>query len=156
MSYEELQKCQGVGEGKARKFGAEFISLIKKYVEENDIVRPDDFVVKSAPNKSANKIFIIQGIDRRMDLEDIASMKGMDMDELMKEIETIVATGTKLNLDYYINDNIDQDIEEEIYNYFSSEAQSDSIEDAIDALSGDCEEMEIRLVRIKFLCDVAS
>ena len=156
VSYEELQKCQGVGEGKARKFGAEFISLIKKYVEENDIVRPDDFVVKSAPNKSANKIFIIQGIDRRMDLEDIASMKGMDMDELMKEIETIVATGTKLNLDYYINDNIDQDIEEEIYNYFSSEAQSDSIEDAIDALSGDCEEMEIRLVRIKFLCDVAS
>ncbi len=155
-TFEELQKCQGVGEGKARKFGSEFIKLIKKYVEENDIERPDDFVVKSAPTKSANKIFIIQSIDRQMDLEDIAAMKNMDMDDLMKEIETIVSTGTKLNLDYYISDNIDQDIEDEIYEYFSSEARSDSIEEAINALSDDCEEMEIRLVRIKFLCDVAS
>ena len=155
-TYEELQKCQGVGEGKARKFGAEFIALIKKYVEENDIVRPDDFVVKSAPNKSANKIHIIQSIDRRMDLADIASMRGLEMDELMKEIEAIVATGTKLNLDYYIEENIDEEIEDEIYGYFRDEAQSDSLQDAIAALSGDCEEMEIRLVRIKFLCDVAS
>jgi len=155
-TYEELQKCQGVGEGKARKFGGEFISLIKKYVEENDIERPDDFVVKSAPNKSANKIFIIQSIDRRMDLEDIASMRGLDMDDLMKEIEAIVATGTKLNLDYYIEENIDEEIEDEIYGYFRDEAQSDSLQDALAALSDDCEEMEIRLVRIKFLCDVAS
>ena len=155
-TFEELQKCQGVGEGKARKFGGEFISLIRKYVEENDIERPDDFVVKSAPNKSANKIHIIQSIDRRMDLEDIASMRGLDMDELMKEIEAIVATGTKLNLNYYIEENIDEEIEEEIYSYFRDEAQSDSLQDAIAALSGDCEEMEIRLVRIKFLCDVAS
>ena len=155
-TFEELQKCQGVGEGKARKFGGEFISLIRKYVEENDIERPDDFVVKSAPNKSANKIHIIQSIDRRMDLGDIASMRGLDMDELMKEIEAIVATGTKLNLNYYIEENIDEEIEEEIYSYFRDEAQSDSLQDAIAALSGDCEEMEIRLVRIKFLCDVAS
>ena len=155
-TFEELQKCQGVGEGKARKFGAEFIALIKKYVEENDIERPEDFVVKSAPNKSADKIFIIQSIDRRMDLEDIASMRGMEMDDLMKEIEAIVSTGTKLNLNYYIEENIDKEIEEEIYDYFRSEAQSDSLSAAIDALSGDCEEMEIRLVRVKFLCDVAS
>ena len=156
ISYEELQKCQGVGEGKARKFGKEFIELIKKYVEENEISRPDDFVVKSAPNKSIEKISIIQSIDRRMDLEDIAEMRGIDMDELMREIETIVSTGTKLNLDYYIKDNIDEEIEEEIYDYFRDEAASDSLSDAINALSGNCEEMEIRLVRIKFLCEVAS
>ncbi len=155
-TFEELQKCQGVGEGKAHKFGGEFIRIIKKYVEENDIERPDDFVVKSAPNKSANKVFIIQSIDRHMDLDDIASMKNMDMEDLMKEIEAIVSTGTKLNLNYYINENIDQDIEEEIYEYFRDEATSDSVEDAIKALGADCEEMEIRLVRIKFLCDVAS
>ena len=156
MSFEELQKCQGVGEGKARKFGREFIDLISKYVEENEITRPDDFVVKSAPNRSANKIFIIQSIDRRMDLEDIAAMRGMEMDDLMKEIEAIVSTGTKLNLDYYIEENIDQEIEDEIYDYFHDQASSDSLDEAIAALSGDCEEMEIRLVRIKFLCDVAS
>ncbi len=155
-TYEELQKCQGVGEGKARKFGGPFIELIAKYVDENDIVRPDDFVVKSAPGKSANKIFIIQSIDRRMDLEDIASLRGLEMDDLMKEIEAIVATGTKLNLDYYIEEKIDQEIEDEIYDYFRDEASSDSIAEAIEALSGDCEEMEIRLVRVKFLCDVAS
>ena len=156
LTFEELQKCQGVGEGKAKKFGAEFIALIKKYVEENDIERPDDFVVKSSPGRSANKIYIIQSIDRRMELEDIAAMRGLDMDELLKEIEAIVSTGTKLNLDYYIEENIDADVEEEIYDYFRDEATSDSIEEAIAALSGDCEEMEIRLVRIKFLCDVAS
>jgi ATP-dependent DNA helicase RecQ len=156
ITYEELQKCQGVGEGKARKFGKEFIGLIKKYVEENEISRPDDFVVKSSPHKSADKISIIQSIDRRMDLDDIAAMLGIDMDELMREIETIVSTGTKLNLDYFIKDNIDEEIEEEIYDYFRNEAASDSLSDAIEALSGNCEELEIRLVRIKFLCEVAS
>ena len=125
-------------------------------MEENDIERPDDFVVKSSPNRSANKIFIIQSIDRRMELEDIAAMRGLEMDELMKEIEAIVATGTKLNLDYYIEENIDPEIEDEIYEYFHDEATSDSLSEAIEALSGDCEEMEIRLVRVKFLCDVAS
>ena len=156
VTIDELKNCQGVGEGKARKFGAEFVKVIAQYVEENDITRPDDFVVKSAPNKSANKIFIIQSIDRRMDLEDIASAKGMDLDELVTEIEGIVSTGTKLNLDYYIEDNYDEEDVEEIYEYFRSEAESDSVGEAISALGGDFEELEIRLIRIKFLCDIAS
>ena len=156
VTIEELRNCQGVGEGKARKFGAEFVSLITKYVEENEISRPDDFVVKSAPTKSAGKVAIIQGIDRRLALEDIAEARGLDMDELMSEIEGIVATGTKLNLDYYISRNIDEDVVEDIYEYFKEEAASDSIADAIEALGPDYEEMEVRLVRIKFLCEIAS
>ena len=156
VTFDELKNCQGVGEGKAKKFGAEFIELIRKYVEENDITRPDDFVLKSAPNKSANKIFIIQSIDRRMNLEDIAGARNLDMPELMTEIEAIVATGTKLNLDYYIQDNLDEEIVSEIYDYFREEALSDSVEEALTALGGDYDEMEIRLVRIKFLCEIAS
>ena len=156
VTVDELKNCQGVGEGKARKFGSEFVKMIAQYVEENDITRPDDFIVKSAPNRSANKIFIIQSIDRRMDLEDIASAKGMEFDELISEIEGIVATGTKLNLDYYIDDNYDEEDIEEIYDYFSTEAESGSIDEAIAALGGDFDETEIRLIRIKFLCDIAS
>ena len=156
ITYDELKNCQGVGEGKARKFGAEFIALIKKYVEENEITRPEDFVVKSAPSKSANKIYIIQSIDRRLALEDIAEAKSLDMDDLMGEIEAIVATGTKLNLDYYIEENLDEDIVEEIYDYFKEEAASDSVSDAVKALGADYNEMEVRLVRIKFLCEIAS
>ena len=156
ITYEELRNCQGVGEGKARKFGAEFIALIKKYVEENDIERPDDFVVKSAPSRSANKIFIIQSIDKRMSLEDIADARNLDMDELMCEIEAIVSTGTKLNLDYYIKHNLDEDIVEEIYDYFKNDAASDSLKDAYEELGDDYDEMEVRLVRIKFLCEIAS
>ena len=132
------------------------VDLIKKYVDENEIERPDDFVVKSAQNRSANKVFIIQSIDRRMPLEDIAEAKGLDMYELMDEIEGIVSTGTKLNLDYYIRQNLDEDIVDEIYEYFRDEATSDSVEDALKALGSDCEELEIRLVRIKFLCEIAS
>ncbi|MBP5565891.1 MAG: RecQ family ATP-dependent DNA helicase, partial [Bacteroidales bacterium] len=156
ITIDELKNCQGVGEGKARKFGAEFVKMIAQYVEENDITRPDDFIVKSAPNRSANKIFIIQSIDRRMDLEDIASAKGMDIDELVSEIEGIVATGTKLNLDYYIEENYDEEDVEDIYDYFRDEAESGSAEEAIAALGGDFEELEIRLIRVKFLCDIAS
>ena len=156
ITIEELRGCQGVGEGKARKFGAEFVDLIKKYVDENEIIRPDDFVVKSVPSKSANKIFIIQSIDKCMSLEDIADARGLDMDELMGEIEAIVSTGTKLNLDYYINATLDEDIVEEIYDYFKEEAESDSVAAAIQALGSDYDEMEIRLVRIKFLCEIAS
>ena len=156
IRFEELKNCQGVGEGKARKFGKEFLDLIAKYVEENEIERPDDFVVKSAPNKSGGKIYIIQSIDRRMSLEDIAEAKGMEMDELMTEIEAIVSSGLKLNLNYFIEQNIDDDVVEEIYDYFKDEAESDSIEDAIKALGADYDEMEIRLVRIKFLCEIAS
>ena len=156
ITLDELKNCQGVGEGKARKFGTEFVALIKKYVEENDISRPDDFIVKSAPNKSANKIYIIQSIDRRMQLEDIADARGLDMSELMSEIEAIVATGTKLNLDYYISTNLDDDIVDEIFDFFRDEATSDSVEDAMKELGDDYDEMEVRLVRIKFLCEIAS
>ena len=154
-TFEELKNCQGVGEGKARKFGEEFIKLIKKYVEENEIERPDDFVVKSTPNKSAAKVAIIQSIDRRMDLEDIAEARGMDMDELLSEIEAIVSSGTKLNLDYYIECNIDADIVEEIYRYFKEEATSDDVQAAVEALGPDYYEIEVRLVRLKFLCEIA-
>ena len=156
ISFDELKNCQGVGEGKARKFGEEFITLIKKYVEENEIERPDDFVVKSTPNKSAAKVAIIQSIDRRMDLEDIAEARGMEMDELLSEIEAIVSSGTKLNLDYYIESNLDQDIIEEIYRYFKEEATSDDVQAAIEALGPDYYENEVRLVRLKFLCEIAS
>ena len=156
ISFEELKNCQGVGEGKARKFGKEFIELIAKYVEENEIERPNDLVVKSVPSKSGVKIYIIQSIDRRMSLEDIAEAKGLEMDELMTEIEAIVSSGLKLNLNYFIEQNIDDDVVEEIYDYFKDEAESDSIEEAMRVLGSDYDEMEIRLVRIKFLCEIAS
>ena len=130
--------------------------MIRKYVDENEIIRPDDFIVKSVPNKSANKIYIIQSIDRRMALEDIAEARGLEMDELMDEIEAIVSTGTKLNLDYYIEDNLDEDIVDEIYDYFKQDASSDSVSDAIRELGADYDELEVRLVRIKFLCEIAS
>lgn len=155
-TLDELKNCQGVGEGKAHKFGQKFVELIAKYVEENEIERPDDFVLKSSPGKSADKIYIIQNIDRRMSLEDIAQARGLDMEELMQKIEAIVSTGTKLDLNYYIADMLDEGIVEEIYDYFKTEAQSDSVQDAIENLGCDYDEMEIRLVRIKFLCEIAS
>ena len=156
ITYDELKNCQGVGEGKAKKFGKEFIELIAKYVEENEIERPDDFVMKSIVNKSVNKVFIIQSVDRKMPLDDIASTKGMDMEELLNEIESIVYSGTKLNLDYYIEQTLDEDVIDEIYDYFMEEAESDSLEAAMEDLSSDYDEIEVRLVRIKFLCEVAN
>ena len=156
VTVDELKNCQGVGEGKARKFGKEFLALIAKYVEENEIIRPDDFVLKSIVNKSANKVYIIQNIDRKMPLEDIASAKGLEMEELMDEIEGIVLSGTKLNLDYYIEQTLDEDIVDEIFDYFMEEAESDSLADAMTDLSSDYDEMEVRLVRVKFLCEVAN
>ena len=154
MTYEELRGCQGVGEGKARKYGKDFIELIALYVDEYEIERPDDFIVKTIANKSANKVYIIQSIDRRMDLEDIAAAKGMDMDALLTEIEAIVSSGTRLNLDYYIHENLDDEVVEEIYAYFHDEAHSDSVADAVREIGADYSEEEIRLVRIKFLCEV--
>ena len=156
ITVEELKNCQGVGEGKARKFGKEFLELIERYVEENDIARPDDFVMKSTVNKSVNKVFIIQSIDRKFPLEDIADAKSMDMEELLDEIEAIVYSGTKLNLDYYIEQTLDEDIVEEIFEYFRDEAESDSLESAMEDLGNDYDEVEVRLVRIKFLCEVAN
>ena len=157
LTLKELsEKCQGVGEGKAHKFGQPFVDLIAKYVEENEIDRPDDFIVRSVPTKSGNKVYIIQSIDRKMDLEDIARAKGLEMDDLLTEIEAIVSTGTRVNLNYYIQENLDPDVVEELYDWFKQEATSDSLEEAIQALGGDYEEEEIRLVRLKFLCEVAN
>jgi ATP-dependent DNA helicase RecQ len=157
LTLKELsEKCQGVGEGKAHKFGKPFVDLIAKYVEENEIERPDDFVVRSVAPKSGNKVYIIQAIDRKLDLADIASARGLDMGELLTEIEAIVATGTRININYYIDEELDPDVVEEIFTWFKTEATSDSLQDAISALEDEYEELEIRLVRIKFLCEVAN
>ena len=156
ITLEELRGCQGVGEGKARKYGKPFLELIARYVEENDILRPDDFVVKSVASKSGNKVYIIQSIDRKLSLEDIASAKGLELDDLLSEIEAIVATGTRLDINYFIEETLDEEVVEEIYDWFKEEATSDSLEEALAALGSDYEDLEIRLVRIKFLCEVAN
>ena len=157
VTIDELKGCQGVGEGEARKFGKEFVELIARYVEENEIERPEDFIVKSVVNSStANKVFIIQGIDRKLPLEDIANAKGLEMEELMTEIEAIVASGTRLDLNYYISQNVDDDVVDEIFEYFKEEAESDSLKDAMEVLGQDYDESEVRLVRLKFLCEVAN
>ena len=153
ITLEEMQNITGVGVGKARKFGEEFIKLIKAYVEEKEIIRPQDMIVKSVGNKSGNKIFIIQSIDRKMDFEDIARAKDLDFDELLTEIEGIVNSGTKLDISYYLRDFMDEDKIEDIYLYFKEDAQSDSLDAAIDELGADYTEEEIRLVRIKFICE---
>ena len=156
VTLDELKNCQGVGEGKARKFGREFVNLIAAYVEENDIQRPEDIVVKSIVNKSANKVYIIQSIDRKIPLEDIARAKKMDQEEVLDEIEAIVAAGTRIDLDYYIRQTVDDDKVEDIYDYFKEEAQNDSVADAMKELGPDYQEKEVRLVRIKFLSEVAN
>ena len=153
ITFEEMQNITGVGVGKARKFGEEFVKLIKAYVEEKEIIRPQDMIVKSVGNKSGNKIFIIQSIDRKMDFEDIARAKDLDFDELLTEIEGIVNSGTKLDISYYLRDFMDEDKIEDIYLYFKEDAQSDSLDAAIDELGADYTEEEIRLVRIKFICE---
>ena len=153
ITIEEMQNITGVGVGKARKFGEEFVKLIKAYVEEKEIIRPQDMIVKSVGNKSGNKIFIIQSIDRKMDFEDIARAKDLDFDELLTEIEGIVNSGTKLDISYYLRDFMDEDKIEDIYLYFKEDAQSDSLDAAIDELGADYTEEEIRLVRIKFICE---
>ena len=147
LTMEELKGCQGVGEGKARKYGQPFLNLISRYVEENDILRPDDFVVKSIASKSGNKVYIIQSI---------AAAKGLELDDLLTEIEAIVSTGTRLDINYYIEENLDEEVVDEIYDWFKEEATSDSLEEALAALRSDYEDLEIRLVRIKFLCEVAN
>jgi ATP-dependent DNA helicase RecQ len=157
LSLKELsEKCQGVGEGKAHKFGKPFVDLIAKYVEENEIERPDDFVVKSVGPKSSNKVYIIQSIDRKLDLEDIAAARGLDIHELLTEIEAIVSSGTRVNVNYYIEEELDPDVVEEIFTWFKEKATSDSLQEALDTLQDEYEELEIRLVRIKFLCEVAN
>lgn len=155
ISISELSNIHGVGEGKAKKYGKDFVELISRYVEDNDIIRPDDLVVKSTGANSANKLYIIQNIDRKLSLKDIASAKGMDMDALLKEMEQIVYAGTKLNIKYWIDDILDDDQQEEIFDYFM-EAESDNIKDALKEFDGDYDTEELRLMRIKFISEVAN
>lgn len=155
MSLEEMSNIHGVGEGKAKKFGEPFVELIKKYVEENDISRPDDLIVKSTGSNSALKLYVIQCVDRKMPLDDIASAKGLSMDDFIKEMERIVYMGTKLNIDYWIDEILDEDQQEELYEYFI-EAVDDRISLAMEEFDGDYEDEELRLYRIKFISDVAN
>ncbi|MGA8855231.1 MAG: RecQ family ATP-dependent DNA helicase [Christiangramia sp.] len=155
VNIEELSNIHGVGEGKAKKYGKEFVELISRYVEENDIVRPDDFVVKSTGANSALKLYIIQNVDRKLPLTDIASAKGMAMPEFIKEMEAIVYSGTKLNIDYWLDDILDEDQQEEIHEYFL-EAETDKIDEAMEEFDGDYDDEELRLYRIKFISQVAN
>ena len=155
VSNEELINIHGVGEGKAKKYGAAFLELISRYVEDNDIVRPDDLVVKSTGVNSVNKLYIIQNIDRKLPLNDIASSKGLTMDALIAEMEQIVNSGTKLNIKYWIDEMLDEDQQEEIHDYFM-ESHSDNIEEALKEFEGDYDLEELRLMRIKFISEVAN
>jgi ATP-dependent DNA helicase RecQ len=156
ITIDELQNISGVGAGKAQRYGKEFVAIIKKYVEEKEIIRPLDMVVKSVVNKSGIKVYIIQSIDMKRSLEDIAEAKGMEMGELLSEVEAIVNSGTRINLDYYINSVIDEERQHDIYSYYREEAESDSLADAIKELGNDFEEEEIRLMRIKFLSEMGN
>ena len=155
ISMEELLNIHGVGEGKAKKYGKPFISIIAQYVEENEIIRPEDLVVKSTGANSALKLYIIQNVDRKLPLSDIASAKGLEIPELIKEMEQIVFSGTKLNLAYWIDEVLDEDQQEEIHDYFL-EAETDDLEDAMEEFDGDYEDEELRLYRLKFISEVAN
>lgn len=154
-TMQEIAKIYGVSEGKARKYGEEFVKFIAKYVEDNDIVRTQDMVLKQVMNKSNHKVFIIQSTDKKIDLEDIARAKNLTMDELLSEMESIVYQGTKLNIDYYIEENIDEDLVEEFMD-FMSESESDSMKVLCAEFSDDLSDEEIRMLRIKFISDVAN
>ena len=156
INTDELTQINGVGSGKAQKYGKEFISLIKAYVDENDIERPQDMVVKSIVNKSGLKVFIIQSSDRKLPLDDIASAKGLDMTQLISEIENIVYSGTKVDISYYLDEILDEDHQEDIFNYFKDDAETDSIDAAMEEFDGDYEEDDLRLMRIKFLSELAN
>jgi ATP-dependent DNA helicase recQ len=155
VTLEELQNIPGVGSGKAKRYGTEFVALIKKYVEENEIERPEDMRVRTVANKSKLKVYIVQSIDRKVALDDIASSKGLEFSELLDEIESIVYSGTRINIDYFIFDAIDEDRVDDIYQYFK-ESTTDSLQEAIEELGSDYTEDEIRLVRIKFLSEMAN
>ena len=149
----ELEKCQGVSKGKALRYGKPFVELIAAYVEENDIIRPDDFVMKSVVNKSGLKVYIIQQTDKKIALETIAKNKDMRIDGLLEEIETIVGSGTKLNLDYAIDEMVDEYEQEEILEYFKS-CETSSLQIALQELSeGEYTWEQLKIMRIKFLCE---
>ncbi|MGM9756486.1 MAG: RecQ family ATP-dependent DNA helicase, partial [Parabacteroides sp.] len=155
ITLEELQNIPGVGAGKAKRYGKEFVELIKRHVEENEIERPEDLRVRTVANKSKLKVSIIQRIDRKVALDEIASSNGLEFSELLDEIEAIVYSGTRINIDYFVNDVMDEDHVEDIYEYFK-DSETDDLEDAIEELGGDYTEDEIRLVRIKFLSEMAN
>ncbi len=156
ISIEEMQKIQGVGQGKAQRYGKEFVALIRKYVEENEIERPQDLIVRTVANKSKLKVAIIQSIDRKLSLEDIADSRGIDFPDLLSEIEAIVNAGTRINLDYYIDEVLDEEHQEEIFEYFR-EAENDSIDTAVAELGEEEYTAEhIRLMRIKFISDMGN
>lgn len=155
MTLEELSNIHGVGEGKAKKFGKPFVELVGRYVDDNDITRPDDLVVKTTGANSGLKLYIIQSVDRKLPLDDIASAKGMQMPEFIKEMEAIVYSGTKLNIKYWVDDILDEDQQEEIHDYFL-ESETDNIENALEEFDGDYDEEELRLYRIRFISEVAN
>nr|WP_255554180.1 DNA helicase RecQ [Mesonia aestuariivivens] len=155
VTQEELANIHGVGEGKAKKFGKDFIELIARYVEENEVLRPDDFVVKTTGANSALKLFIIQSVDRKLPLTDIADAKGLTMPDFIKEMEAIVYSGTKLNITYWVDEVLDEEQQEELHEYFI-EAETDKVDEAMEEFDGDYEDEEIRLYRIKFISDVAN
>ena len=155
INLDELSKVHGVGEGKARKFGKEFVALISQYVDDHDVLRPDDLIVKSTGVNSGLKLYIIQNTDRKLPLIDIAKSKGLEMDQLIKEMEAIIFSGTKLNIDYSLDDLLDEEQQEEIHEYFM-DADTDKIQDALDEFDGDYDEEELRLMRIKFINEVAN
>ena len=155
ISLNELQNISGVGQNKAQKYGAEFVKLISEYVKDNEIERPEDIRIRTLPNKSNLKVSIVQMIDRRVSLEDIANNYNLDFDELLDEIESIVYSGMKINLDYFIDEELDEDLVEDIYDYFKT-STTDDLDTAIEALGPDCKEEDVRLVRIKFLSELAN
>ena len=155
ITLEELQNIQGVGAGKARRYGKEFVELIKKHCEENDIERPEDLRVRTVVKKSVLKVKIIQSIDRQIALDDIADAQGIDFEDLLDEVEAIVYSGTKINIDYFLEEVMDDDHVDDIYDYFK-ESETDDLETAMEELGDDYSEDEIRLVRIKFISDMGN
>jgi ATP-dependent DNA helicase RecQ len=155
MNMEEMANIHGVGEGKAKKYGKAFVELISSYVESNEIIRPDDLIIKSTGAKSGNKLYFIMSIDRKLSFDDMASAKGMDMNKLISELESIVYSGTKLNVGYWIDEMLDEEQQEELHEYFI-DSVTDKIEAAVDEFDGDYEEEEIRLYRLKFISEVAN
>ncbi|MCF8363328.1 MAG: HRDC domain-containing protein, partial [Prolixibacteraceae bacterium] len=157
VTMQELQNIQGVGQGKAMRYGKEFIDLIKQYVEENDIERPQDMVVKSVAKKSKNKVTIIQNIDRKVSLDIIAESLGLGFEDLLTELDAIVNSGTKINIDYHIDEVMDPDTQDDIFDYFKEDSEEGSIEEAVAELGEEDYSIEdIRLMRIKFISELGN
>ena len=155
ISIDELQNIPGVGAGKAKRYGEEFVKVIKRHVEENEIDRPEDLRVRSVPSRNSTKLFIIQAIDRKIPLPEIAKAKGLEFSELLDRIEVIVYSGTKININYYINEIIDEDSQEELFDFFR-DSETDDLNEAYRELGEDYTEDEIRLMRIKFLSEMGN